>query len=289
MSEDLVTNVDKPSMTDSKPEFARRLREARESKGLTTAEVADRLNLSASTVRALEEGDLNRLPSTGFVRGYIRSYAQVLDLDAEELISDFDRRAPDEQNLERISELYPSRQKRESRAPWIMVGIVGLLGVVVLLWGALRQHESETLLETFQHEEEDSITTGKSVPEKTPQSQPQPPVNRAGAEDEPGDLVVEKKVTQDLLVLRTKSQTWVEVYGANGERLLFDMLTRKKSPVRVFGRTPFSVVLGNSPDVTLQLNGQTIDQSRFNRPSRTATFIVDAEGALRRPEASVDR
>jgi cytoskeleton protein RodZ len=226
MSEELVTDVHKPGETDSNPEFARRLREARESKSLSREEVAERLNLSASTVKALEEGDLNKLPSVGFVRGYIRSYAQVLDLDAEELISDFDRRAPDEQSLERISELYPSRQKRESRAPWIMVGIVGLLGVLMLVWGVLRQDGEETVKATPQ----------EFFPDKTLRSQRQPGMAQAVAEDEPRDQGVQQSLKQDLLVLRTSSRTWVEICSATGEQLLFDMLTRKKSPVRVFGR-----------------------------------------------------
>ena len=54
---------------------------------LTVEEVADNLNLSADTIRALEKDEYESLPGYTFVKGYIRSYANLLRLNPDELVS----------------------------------------------------------------------------------------------------------------------------------------------------------------------------------------------------------
>jgi cytoskeleton protein RodZ len=53
----------------------------RERHGLSRAEVAQRLHMSAWQVEALEAGDYARLPQGTFLRGFVRNYAKVLGLD----------------------------------------------------------------------------------------------------------------------------------------------------------------------------------------------------------------
>ena len=67
------------------------LRDARVAAGLTVSEVAKTLNLTAQAVEALETNKLERLPGLTFARGYIRNYAKLLGLDAEQLAKQFDK------------------------------------------------------------------------------------------------------------------------------------------------------------------------------------------------------
>lgn len=64
-----------------------RLREARESMGLSIADVAGQIKFAPRQIEALEAGDLERLPEMAFVRGFVRSYAKILKLDAQELLA----------------------------------------------------------------------------------------------------------------------------------------------------------------------------------------------------------
>lgn len=57
---------------------------------LTLEEVAENLNLSVETIRALENDDYDKLPGYTFVKGYIRSYAGLLRLNPEEVIQTVD-------------------------------------------------------------------------------------------------------------------------------------------------------------------------------------------------------
>ncbi len=63
-----------------------RLRLAREEMGLSLHQVADVLRLKASQVYALEMGDYDALPGQTFVTGFLRSYANLLNLDAVAIV-----------------------------------------------------------------------------------------------------------------------------------------------------------------------------------------------------------
>jgi len=66
-----------------------RLREAREALGLNREDVARELRLQEKLITALEEGDRSQLPPSAFISGYLRSYARLLGLPAEQLIADY--------------------------------------------------------------------------------------------------------------------------------------------------------------------------------------------------------
>ena len=63
-----------------------RLSQARQAQNLATADVARRLKLSVWQVEALEGDRHHELPGPIFVRGFIRNYARLLKLDADELV-----------------------------------------------------------------------------------------------------------------------------------------------------------------------------------------------------------
>lgn len=67
------------------------LRAARIAADWTVSEVANKLNLTENMVESIEGNQFERLPGTTFARGYIRSYAKILGLSADQLAKQFDR------------------------------------------------------------------------------------------------------------------------------------------------------------------------------------------------------
>ena len=66
-----------------------RCRRAREAQGMTQTEAAQRLHLSLTYLQSLDADDYERLPEATFVKGYLRNYARLLGLPAEEIAGTF--------------------------------------------------------------------------------------------------------------------------------------------------------------------------------------------------------
>jgi len=73
--------------------FGAALRAAREAAGISVPTLAGRLRLHVRQIEALERSDLAELPTLIYVRGFVRSCARELRIDAAPLLEDLDRRA----------------------------------------------------------------------------------------------------------------------------------------------------------------------------------------------------
>ncbi|TDF79453.1 RodZ family helix-turn-helix domain-containing protein [Pseudomonas sp. H9] len=109
------------------------LRQARENRGWSQAEVALKLNLTVSSLNNLETGAFDKLPGHTFARGYIRAYAKLLDMDQAVLVQAFDQctgtdaQGSDVHALGRIEE--PVRLSHN------ILRVVSLLLLVVVIGG----------------------------------------------------------------------------------------------------------------------------------------------------------
>ena len=71
-------------------EIGQILRDAREAKGLSHADVFDKIRITPKFLKAMEEGTYESLPSQTHVRGYLRKYARHLQLDADPLLERYE-------------------------------------------------------------------------------------------------------------------------------------------------------------------------------------------------------
>jgi cytoskeleton protein RodZ len=65
------------------------LKSERVNKNLSVQDVALSLKLSSKIINAIEAGNLDGLPAKTFVRGFVKSYAQLLKLDADVVLRQF--------------------------------------------------------------------------------------------------------------------------------------------------------------------------------------------------------
>jgi cytoskeleton protein RodZ len=108
--------------------FGQQLMLAREKAGLTIDEAARALNLKEEIVEAIEDSALDKLPPVTFVQGYIRSYARLLGLSEEKILSEFEEEVPHE--LE--SELHPRKPSHDganSQTP--VIKLISMLVIVL--------------------------------------------------------------------------------------------------------------------------------------------------------------
>ncbi len=77
-----------------KHSFGLRLRAARERRGLTLEFITAKTKVPVALWEALERNDFANWPSGLFARAYVRDYARLVGLDAEEVVEEFCRYFP---------------------------------------------------------------------------------------------------------------------------------------------------------------------------------------------------
>lgn len=75
-----------PKPSSASGAAGQRLAAARIEWGVSVSEVAAHLNLSDAAIEALEAGAHDKLPGLTFVKGYLRAYAKLLNLDPDDII-----------------------------------------------------------------------------------------------------------------------------------------------------------------------------------------------------------
>src|SRR5919109_2371087 len=74
------------------PEIGETLREARMRRRIDMAEVESATKIRAKYLRALESEEWELLPGPTFVKTFLRTYAEYLDLDARLLVEEYKQR-----------------------------------------------------------------------------------------------------------------------------------------------------------------------------------------------------
>ncbi len=313
MSSDSEPDIDTERAIDPP---GQRLRQTRETLGLSRKDVANQLRLSHETISALEEDRYDALPAPIFVRGYLRNYAAVLNLPGDELVDGYGKYV----GVEPPQRLVSTDRRRQvgsgdRRMRYATAAIVlVLVGLVAIWWynnelfgqlggapAAAPSHTPVAALPPAPPPVADAppaaqapgaavaasvapaaATTSPDQVAKAPASAvsetPRPAaaasVTAAATATTAGRARAAKTAgSADVLTLRLNASSWLEVRDATGKRLVYK-LGRSGDVEQVSGKAPFQVVLGNSPAVEVQINGEPFDQSPYNGNGRKARFKV---------------
>ena len=70
-------------MTD----FGKKLRHAREERGVSLRQIAAKTKITLAALEALERNDVSKLPGGIFSRSFVRTYAAEVGLDPDETVT----------------------------------------------------------------------------------------------------------------------------------------------------------------------------------------------------------
>jgi len=115
------------------PEIGETLREARMRRRIDMTEVEAATKIRAKYLRALESEEWELLPGQTFVKTFLRTYADYLELDSRLLVEEYKQRFERPAGMELTPLNLRSQRRRRRVAPAIGPGLVIVLGVVVLL------------------------------------------------------------------------------------------------------------------------------------------------------------
>ena len=250
-----------------KPSVGERLRVAREALGLETEAVASSLKLSRRQIEALETSDWAKLPGHTFVRGFVRNYARVVQLDADELLADLEAPPPTKPRLDlpqSSAAVMPETgrvQKRDYAT--VLAGII-LVTVAVIAYYVVppdfwqsppRETPPPVAAEPTPLFPPSGSTNTESVP---PGSVAVPAAPAVEAQAAATTVAAPAPASGNGLKLRFTQPSWVEIRDRTGQ-IIFSQLNPAGSEQEVEGQPPFSLVVGNAGNVTVQYQGRNIE------------------------------
>ena len=231
------------------------LAQARKQAGKSVDEIAEDLNLSVITIRAIENDHLDALPELTYIRGYIRSYAKLLGMDAAELLARYSGNS-DAVNYDDI----PSGDSdadvliSEPGSFWSKAAVIlALLLVVLYLWWPDWLESSFTQSEPSAPVPSVASQAGVNQDqlEATPEAASSAAVELAGqvAPDE------SSTVAESVLMLNFENTSWVDARDSEGTRLAYQSVASGNS-LELRSTLAMTVFLGNADGVTASLNDQ---------------------------------
>ena len=114
------------------------LKDEREKRGLSHDQVAQITRLRRHLLVALENEEWDNLPSSVFVKGFIKSYAQTLGLDQKKALELYEKIAPIDTSPPKP--LVEPKETKKGRI-FILIVVVGILGIILFLGQGLPLHD----------------------------------------------------------------------------------------------------------------------------------------------------
>jgi cytoskeleton protein RodZ len=239
-----------------------RLRSAREARGLTTLQAAEKLHVDARILEALEAEDFAALGAAVYVRGHLRRYAELIGEQSAELQSLYTAATP-APDLTRIPHYVPP--VRSSRLVALALLILVGIAVVGVVWWLLTLPPAKPQ------------PVSAELPEGVPAGSPTATRLVTAVADAQSGNGGAPAAAEAQLALRFSEVAWDAVYDGTGRRL-DEGFNRPDSTRTITGTPPLTVVIGNADGVTVQLNGQRVPLEGLVHRDGSARFLLDGSG-----------
>jgi cytoskeleton protein RodZ len=258
-------------------EIGSELKSMREAKGYSLEDVQQATKIRIRYLEAIEAGDLSAMPGMVYARGFIKSYAEYLGVNGQELLEKHGLAAdrephPADTGLRKSSAPIASKRSTVSTSRLVpqVLALVGVLAVLTLGYVFIvnRGDNGQTQQQVNDQEKAKTQTTAGAATPATPAPAPTPAVKPVEP-PKPKTVVqqVEKGQNQATfavtggepltLVLSAASNCWVQVQ-ADGKTI--DSGTIKAGDSRTWkANKSLSVLTGNSKGVTMKLNDQVVE------------------------------
>jgi len=277
--------------------FGQVLREARIRGGMTVSEVARRLRLSEQQVEAIEAQDFSRLPAAVFLRGYIRNYANVLQLDDVPLLVEATPQAKpvgmtfsSKKSAPRFKAMEPVyRSDRGGRGGWLYVAVIL---AALAAYGIYREEIPEQLtsfsadgadqvVNLGSGDKHDQVAVDLALPLSSTVIEP-PLVASAGTGASLPSIATtlpELPVQQSSLAAEASKNTengtkslhfsfsrdsWIKIKDSSGQVIL-EKVHLRGTEQTIEGKPPLYLVIGNAAGVNLTYNGNKVDLAPYTR------------------------
>lgn len=238
------------------------LKRARTALGLTPAQLAERTNIRAAVISAIESNEFAACGGDVFARGHVRTICTALDLDPAPLLASMGAvltpttlEAPEPETLD-IWELRARSHLPSEARSWGLVAMVAVVIVLAILWWQ-RAHQAAPVIDPSSLPSVTSSATATVTPEPTPtadDSSAPSSTASASATATASQQGSDSTVVSGAVVLRLDcaDTSWVRITNAAGT--LFQGTLHAGDARGFESDTDVSVRIGNAAGVSLTVN-----------------------------------
>lgn len=245
------------------------LQHARLKADITIEQMAKELNLDVRKIEAIEANKFVELGAPVFVKGYLRKYARLVTVPEAVLLQRYDSfggAAPEVVPVPVSHGMIPEQRPVVPRWVWILMWVlIGLAGAVTLLSMRTASKETTTTTVPAQQIETETTQLQSSPLESIPVG------STASSESSAAGLIA--------LNFRFSADSWVEVYDANNQQILYEMVAAGNART-INAQPPLRVTLGSATAVALQINSKPVTVTADHIDASVARFVVNAAGVI---------
>lgn len=289
------TTPDKSEAAEESAEIGgERLRLARRKNDISVADIAKELHLDVPKVRALERNEFDVLGAPVFAKGHLRKYAELVGVPVDDVMTDY-------YQMNRSAGAPPvvgpkkKYDRDSSLAPWLAGGVAVIVAVTAAYWWFQREPavpaatiEPATLAPFTEREEaaatiaEDALPATESqqveITEEDPVVQP---LEEPEAEEIAPTIIQPQPVLvssgpQVQMELAFSGDCWTEVSDGSGRRLYYD-LGQAGRVINLSGDAPLRVILGDSANVSIKVEGRDYPIPASARSGRLARLNINSQ------------
>ncbi len=248
----------------------------RQERRMSVDEVSARIKLAPRQIAALEANDFAALPGMATTRGFIRSYARLLELDPEPLLAALAdepnpafaplviRRPLPSPEFSGRRYAPPTSHRRDARRLPALAAVM-LVFVGTLAFIAYRQQwlPMPEIPLTMPGEAATAATAAGSdvvvaaVEAPAMSAVPTAPASPSG--DAPAVRKPEAAASASALQLAAREDAWIEIIAIDGERKLMSKLMKAGTTELVEITEPVVLVVGNAAGIEAVLRGQSLN------------------------------
>ncbi len=232
------------------------LRSSRFNFGYSLSDIEYALHIREAQVDAIENGDITQLPGKVYAIGFVRSYAEYLDLDADKIVDLFKIQYMDGQTKSKLS--FPEITS-ENKSPAIIVIIISFFLYLTLSFGwheFNRDNQTSkmkiyTVPEDIKSHLNRDILVSTNVDDGLATNFVKP-INNAGVEN-----MGDNQENKSGVVLNIVNSSWVEIKNSDGKIIVSNIL-EKGDEYFVPDSPGLSMSLGNAANVEIIINGRAL-------------------------------
>ena len=269
------------------------LTSARQARGLTTRQVADKLHLLSRQIEALEANDYRQFNADIFVKGYLKSYAVLLNLDPDVLIQAYMDNCPASSESMPAGNASVQIQRPAQGYNLHYWALAAAVIVIAVLWFIGSGSDDETaVIDTTSPQVvvdknitivPEAISDLAEVDGTLVETEPLEQLLADNKVIDPTQVVtaevnnqqanaVKESLAEDILEFSFTDDCWVEDKDSRGEMIFAD-LRKANSSLELSGVGPFDILLGYASGVSLSYNSEPVEIV-VNRNNDLARLMV---------------